>query len=122
MLDISFYSQEKKPIETMEITQDFYDWLAKSDFSRIGKSEEREMEGDGEVVKTSVVLLEGENRRKFSDFFRDAIVQESDRMLSGLGESPSKEEYRKASSRLKNLQELRKYIENEKFKYFSRLD
>ncbi len=122
MLDIFFYSQEKKPIETMEITQDFYTWLAKSDFSRIGKSEEQKMKGDGEVVKTFVVLLEGENRRKFSDFFRDEIVQESDRMLSGLGESPSKEEYRKASSRLKNLQELRKYIENEKFKYFSRLD
>lgn len=120
MLDISFYSYDKKALETIEISEDFYNWLTQSEFSKIGKSEEKEMQGDGEVVKVSAVLLEGENRRRFSDFFRDAIVYESDSMLGKLGSSPSKEEYINASSRLKNLQDLRKIIEDEKFKYFSR--
>lgn len=120
MLDISFYSHDKKALETIETSEDFYNWLTQSEFSKIGKSEEKEMQGDGEVVKVSVVLLEGENRRRFSDFFRDAIVYESDSMLGKLGSSPSKEEYINASSRLKNLQDLRKIIEDEKFKYFSR--
>lgn len=120
MLDISFYLHNKEAIETVEISEDFYDWLSQSEFSQIGESEEKEMLGDGEAVKISVVLLEGENRRKFSNFFRDAIVQESDNMLNKLGTSPSKEEYVSASSKLKNLQNLRKFIEDEKFKYLSR--
>ncbi|ACK70739.1 hypothetical protein PCC7424_2318 [Gloeothece citriformis PCC 7424] len=120
MLDFSFYSHDKKALNNVDISQNFYEWLIQSEFSKIGQSEEQEMQGDGETVKVSVVLLEGENRRKFSDFFRDAIVHESDSMLEKLGESPSKEEYIKASSRLKQLQDLRKAIEDEKFKYFSR--
>lgn len=119
MLDISFYSHSKEAVETIEFSEDFYSWLARSEFSKIGKSEEKEMQGDGEPIKVPVVLLEGENRRKLSDFFRDAIVQESDDMLSKLGNSPSKEEYVNASSRLRKLQELRKFIEDEKCKYFS---
>lgn len=78
------------------------------------------MKGDEEVVKISVVLLEGENRRKFSDFFRDAIVQESDDILTKLDNSPSKQEYLDAYSRLRILQNLRKFVEDEKFKYLSR--
>ncbi len=120
MLDFSFYSHDKKAVETIEISEDFYNWLTQSEFSKIGKSEEKEMQGDGEAVKVSVVFLEGENRRKFSDFFRDAIVYESENVVNKLGNSPSKEEYINAFSRLKDLQKLRKVIEDEKFKYFSR--
>jgi hypothetical protein len=120
MLDISFYSRDKKILETMEIPEAFYNWLIHSEFSKIGKSEAQEMQGDGEFVNVSVVLLEGENRRRFSDFLRDAIVHESDNMLSKLDNSSSKEDYINSSSQLKNLQDLRKFIEDEKFKYFSR--
>jgi hypothetical protein len=120
MLDVSFYSHEQEMVETIEVTQDFYTWLAHSDFSKIGKSEEKEMKGDGETVKVPVVLLEGEHRRRFSDFLRDAIVEESDGMLNKLGSFPSKEEYLNASSKLKFMQELRKCIEDEKFKYIGR--
>lgn len=120
MLDISFYSQSKEAVETVEFSEDLYTWLTQSEFSKIGKSEEKEMKGDGESVQVSVVLLEGDNRRKFSDFFRDVIVQESDGMLSKLGSSPSKQESLDAFSRLRTLQDLRKFVEDEKFKYLSR--
>jgi len=120
MLDISFYSQDREEVEVVEVPEELYHRLAKSEFSKIGKSDEKEMKIDGEITKSCVVLLEGETRRKFSDFFRNEIVQESDEMLDKLGNSPSKQEYIEASSRLKILQSLRKLIEDEKHKYLNR--
>ena len=121
MLDISFYS-EKECLDTMQVTDDFYQWLGQSMFPKIGRFEKKMMQADEESVDISVIRLEGENRRKFSDFFRDAIVQESDQVMEKLGDSPSKDEYTETTSRLKKLQELRKMIEDEKFKYFSYAD
>lgn len=120
MLDITFYSQNKEEAKIVEISEDFYEWLARSEFSEIGKSELREMKVDGEPIEVSVVQLEGMNRRKLSDFFRNAIVEESDKMLQGLNRSQSKEEYRDATYKLSLLQKLRKPIENEQYKYLQR--
>lgn len=122
MLDFTFYSGKKETLDTMAMPNDFYEWLSKSEFPRIGKAEKQEMTGDGEAVEVSAIPLEGENRRKFSNFFRDEIVHESDKMLNKLGDSPSKNEYMKHSSRLKTLQELRKLMEDEKNKYFAPTD
>lgn len=120
MLDITFYSQDKQEAEVIEVSEEFYQWLARSDFSRIGKSEVKEMKVDGEPVEVSIIQLEGMNRRKLSDFFRDAIVQQTDEMLDKLGNSPSKQEYQEATYRLLMLQKLRKQIENEQYKYLQR--
>jgi hypothetical protein len=120
MLDITFYSEDKEEAEVIEVSEEFYQWLARSEFSRIGKSEIKEMKVDGEPVEFPVIQLEGMNRRKLSDFFRDAIVQETDEMLDKLGSSPSKEEYQEATYRLLLLQRLRKQVENEQLKYFQR--
>ena len=117
MLDIVFYSQAKTTVNGVEVTENFYNWLIQSEFSQIGKTEKVEMKPDGEPVKVDAILLEGGNRRKFSNFFRDEIVQESDEVLRKLGDSPSKQEYADATFRLKNLQDLRKLVEDEKCKY-----
>jgi hypothetical protein len=120
MLDITFYSQDKEEAKIIEVSEDFYEWLARSEFSRIGKSEVQEMKIDGELIEVPVVQLEGMNRRKLSDFFRDAIVEESDEMLNQLNRSQSKEEYRDVTHKLSLLQKLRKQIENEQYKYLQR--
>lgn len=117
MLDIVFYSQAKQTINSVDVSEDFYEWLEKSDFSKIAKPQGMEMKPDGETVKSSVIVLEGESRRKLSDFFRDEIVQESDYVLDKLGSSPSKEEYTRTTYKLKTLQSLRKLVEDEKRKY-----
>jgi len=122
MLDVSFYSQGQESVAPIEIPEDFYEWLAKSDFSKIGLSEKREMKIDDEPEQVDVVVLDWETRRKYSDFFRDEIVKQSDQMLEKLGDSPSKEEYSPFYSRLKLLQDLRKQIENETVKYLGRLE
>ncbi|AFZ27835.1 hypothetical protein Cylst_5851 [Cylindrospermum stagnale PCC 7417] len=120
MLDIKFYSQDKEESEIIEVSQELYEWLTQSEFSKIGKSELQEMKIDGEPERVPVVQLEGNNRRKFSNFFRDAIVQESDEMLNKLSGNSSKNDYQDAIYRLNILQQLRKLIENEQYKYFQR--
>jgi hypothetical protein len=117
MLDIVFYSQDKMTVDTVDVSENFYEWLKQSDFSKIAKPQEIEMQPDGEPVKTSVIPLEGINRRNLSVFFRDAIVQESDDMLNKSGNSPSKQEYVDITYKLKILHSLRKLVEDEKCKY-----
>jgi hypothetical protein len=34
MLDITFYSQDKEEAEVIEVSEEFYQWLARSEFSR----------------------------------------------------------------------------------------
>lgn len=121
-LDITFYSQNRETNDIIECSADFYEYLSKSEFSKIGKSQEEEMKGDEESVLVSVIILNFENRNKYSDFFRNEIVKESDRMLEILGDSPSKEEYKQASSKLQKLQVIRKLIEDEKHKYLSKTE
>ncbi|MDY6786107.1 MAG: hypothetical protein SW833_26775 [Cyanobacteriota bacterium] len=120
MLDITFYSQDKEETEIVEVSEDFYEWLARSEFAKIGKSEVQKMKVDGEPIEVPVVSLEGLNRQQLSDFFRDAIVEESDEMLNQFLRSQSKEEYRDATHKLSLLQRLRKPIENEQYKYLQR--
>ena len=120
MLDIAFYSQDREEAEAIEVSNDFYEWLARSEFARIGKSELKEMKVDGETVKVPAIELAGINRRQLSDFFRNAIVEESDAMLEQLSSSISKEEYQEVTHRLFLLQQLRKQIENEQYKYLQR--
>lgn len=120
MLDIIFFSQHKEEVESVEVSDDFYQWLARSEFSRIGKSEEQEMSVDGEPVTLSVIHLEGSYRRKLSDFLRDAIVQESDIVLESFSNTSSKTEYQQMLYRLALLQKLRKTVEDEQYKYLQR--
>ncbi len=121
MLDISFYTKNAQPPYSVEITENFYEWLAKSDFSKIGKSVTRKIEVEGEEEKLPLVQLGKDTRRKLRAFLLDAISQESDAMLTQLGDSPSKKEYQNATYRLRKLHELRKCVENEKYKYLQRV-
>ena len=121
MLDISFYTKNGQSPYSVEITDNFYEWLAKSDFSKIGKSLPRKIEVEGEEEKLFLVQLGKDTRKKLKAFLLEAISQESDAMLTQLGDSPSKKEYQDATYHLRKLQELRKCVENEKYQYLQRV-
>jgi hypothetical protein len=121
MLDISFYANDGKQPYSVEVTDNFYEWLAKSDFSKIGKSVTRKIEVDGEEEKLPLVKLGKDTRKKLKAFLLEVISQESDSMLTQLGDSPSKKEYQDATYHLRKLQELRKCVENEKYLYLQRV-
>lgn len=120
MLDIIFYPANAQQLRYVEVSEDFYEWLAKSEFSKIGKSVPRKMLIDGEEEKLPLVKLGKDNRKKLRDFFLEAISQETDALLTKLGESPSKKEYQDATYCLRMLQELRKCVENQNYQYLQR--
>jgi hypothetical protein len=122
MLDLIFYAfKNDDPPHYVEMSEDVYEWLAKSEFSKIGKSIPRNILIDEEEEKLPVVELDRDIRQKFSNFFRDAIICESDTVLTKLGDFPLKEEYQSATYRLRKLLDLLKCVENEDYQYLQRV-
>jgi len=120
MLDISFYTTNGQSPEAVEVTEDIYEWLIKSDFSKIGKSRTRKIKIEGEEEKLDLVQLSKGNRKKLKLFFSEAIVRESITARDQLGDSPSTKEYQAGNYRLWKLQDLLKCVENEKYQYLQR--
>jgi len=122
MLDIIFYAfKTDLPPHYIEMSEDVYEWLAKSEFTKIGKSVPRKILIDEEEEKLPVVELDRDIRQKLRNFFRDAIICESDTVLTKLGDSPLKEEYQAATYRLRKLLDLLKCVENEDYQYLQRV-
>ncbi|MEM7180189.1 MAG: hypothetical protein AAF518_04715 [Spirochaetota bacterium] len=120
MLDITFYSNSKK-IENVEVSESFYEWLAKSPaFTAIASSITKSLLIDDEEVELELVYLVGINRRKYSDFFRGEIVEECSKILESLEEC-NKDKFQEMSAKLKTLEKLRKLVEDESFLYMGYL-
>ena len=50
MLDISLYSTNGKAPLTIDVTENFYQWLSQSDFAEIGVARPHALQIDGETV------------------------------------------------------------------------
>jgi hypothetical protein len=121
MLDITFYTINGQPPRSVEVAEDIYEWLAKSDFSKIGKSVPIKILVEGEKEKIPLIQLTKRNRKKLRTFLGEKIIRESDAVLTELGESPSKKEYQDGTNLLSKLHELLKCVENEHYLYFQRV-
>ncbi len=122
MLDISFYTTNGSESETVDVGETLYEWLAKSAFSKIGgASIDTEIYLDEENVILPIVELNQEIRQQFKKMFSEAIISESDVVLTKLGDSPSKEEYQSGTYRLRKMLELLKCVENENYQYLQRI-
>jgi hypothetical protein len=122
MLDISFYTTNGSESETVDVEETLYEWLAKSEFSKIGgASIDTEIYLDEENVILPLVELNQEIRQQFKKIFSEAIINESDAVLTKLGDSPSKEEYQAGTYRLRKMLELLKCVENENYQYLQRI-
>jgi len=123
MLDISFYSTRGKPPITTDVSDNFYEWLTQSDFSEIGAVRPHTVMLDDEAIEIDVVDLDKgniRNRQRFREFLVEVIVQEVNEMLRNLGDAPSKEEYQDATYKLRKLQQLRTYIEDESYQFLQK--
>lgn len=122
MLDISFHTTNGSESETVDVGETFYEWLAKSAFSKIGgASIDTEIHLDEENVILPLVELNQEIRQQFKKMFSQEIISESDAVLTKLGDSPSKEEYQSGTYRLRKMLELLKCVENENYQYLQRI-
>lgn len=122
MFDISFYSANGEPSDSVRITAATYEWLAKSAFSKIGgESVETQIYLDEENVSLPLVELNQDIRQQFKKIFSEAIISESDAVLTKLGDYPSKEEYQSGTYRLRKMLQLLKCVENENYQYLQRI-
>lgn len=122
MFNISFYSANGEPSDSVRITAATYEWLAKSAFSKIGgESIETQIHLDEENVILPLVELNQDIRQQFKKIFSEAIISESDAVLTKLGDYPSKEEYQSGTYRLRKMLELLKCVENENYQYLQRI-
>ena len=69
MLDMIFYAfKTNQPPHYVGMSEDVYEWLAKSEFSKIGKSVPRNILIDEEEEKLPLVELNRDIRQKFRNF------------------------------------------------------
>ncbi|MCW6035696.1 hypothetical protein K4A83_05340 [Spirulina subsalsa FACHB-351] len=123
-LDIAFYGKNDKSSTNIELSAEFYERLAKSDFSEIGTTHRIEVQIDGEQTEIEAVDLDKgiiSNRQRLIDFFKEAIYEESRNMIDKLGDSPSKDEYQQQSYPLIKFHEIMKCLENTQYCYLQKI-
>jgi hypothetical protein len=120
MLDLIFYPQTGQIPVYVEVSESLYEWLARSEFAKVGQSHLRSISLDGEELQLAVVDLEQDIRQVLAQFLRDQIIEESDRVLGKLNELKSKS-VQDMTYRLRKFQELRKCVENPAYQYFQRV-
>jgi len=122
VLDITFYGINGQPPCTVELSESFYYWLAKSDFAKIGKSRDRKLTIDEQDDILDVVQIKSDNgnRKKFMTFFSQAILHEGKLLLDKLIESPSTKAYQENVYRLNKLYELLHCLKNKHYQYLQR--
>ncbi len=124
-LDIAFYKENTVPESevAIDLFEEFYEKLAKSDFTEIGKNLRKKIKSDDEEVEIEVIDLDKgtiTNRQRLIDFLKAKIIEESRTMLEKLGDSPSKEEYNQHSGDLRKLHEILKHLENPQYHYLAK--
>lgn len=118
MLDISFYSTDKKPAEHIEVAETFLEWLARTKFSEIGKDCSTRVLIDNEEETLPLVRLGDTTRKQFIHFFNEVIVEETKLILTQLDRlSPTAE----SVYRLRKLIELLDCLKNETYQYLQRI-
>ncbi|MDD1428742.1 hypothetical protein MEO94_30750 [Dolichospermum sp. ST_sed9] len=123
MLDIKFYSKNGESPVTIELSDEFYERLAKSDFSEIGQPHKIKIRIDGEEDEIEAINLnKGKitNRQRLIDFFKEEIVEESKQIKTKLPESPTKEEYKQQTYSFFKLIEILTSLENQQFSYLQK--
>ena len=123
MLDISFYSMSGKSPISIDVSDNFYEWLLHTDFAEIGVARPHTITLDNEEIELDVVELDKGNvgnRQRFREFLVEVIVHEVNEMLRNLGDNPSQEEYQDATYKLRKLQQLRTCIEDASYQFLQK--
>ncbi|MCB1155989.1 MAG: hypothetical protein H7A25_12905 [Leptospiraceae bacterium] len=103
-MEIIFY-KENGDETILEISEDFYKWLALSDFSKIQKSTGIEIKTEVEEINIEAVRLENGIREKYISFFQTTILENTYPLILKL-EEKSKTNLLKASSNQNSMENI----------------
>ena len=120
MLNINFYGKNGQSSQTIRMVEDFYQWLAYSDFAQVGRSKMTTICLDGEEVELPLIQLSSTTRSMFTACFNEMILKETAAMLVDLEKTISQEILSERTYRLKKLLELLNCCKNSRFSYLQR--
>jgi hypothetical protein len=120
MLSISFYSGDGQSIHSIRVIDEFYEWLARSEFARLGRSQLTTLEIEGESAELPLVILGSETRSRLIEFFSDCIFQETRLVLGDLENAVPQFDLHVKTYRLKKLLEFIDCLKNGVYQYLQR--
>ncbi|HBB35283.1 MAG TPA: hypothetical protein DDZ80_01340 [Cyanobacteria bacterium UBA8803] len=120
MLNISFYAENGSASQSIRVGEEFYQWLAHSDFAQVGHSQLTTICLDGEEIQLPLIPLASTTRSMLIAFFNEMILKETAAMLADLERTISKEILEPRTYRIKKLLELLNCCKNSTFAYLQR--
>lgn len=120
MLSFHFYSADGQVDHTIRVSEQFYDWLARSPFSQVGRSRLTALCLEGEWVDLPLVSLGNPTRSLFTTLFNELIVSETAELLRFLDEGAGALGWLECQERLKRLLELLSCVKNSEYAYLQR--
>lgn len=117
MLSINFYSADGIENESVDLSEEFYAWLAHSQFSKIARAKSTLLELEDEAISLPLVELVPDVRRSYIQFLSDAIVEGTKTLLEHL-DRPNKTDLLDGDKyRLKKSIALLTLLKNEVYQY-----
>lgn len=125
MMDITFYKasfDKNTPSECaiVELSDDLFEKLAKSEFSQMGISKKRKINLDGELIEVKAVELTPMIRDSILVYLKNLLTNDLQNNLEKLGNSPSTNEFRDYTLDLKPILELIRLIETDTYTHLDR--
>lgn len=120
MLSISFYSNNGQAPHSIRVGDEFYEWLARSEFSQLGRSRKTQIEVEGEVAELPLVPLGTATRRGLIEFFSEEIFGETRVLLQNTEPNLTQQQWFSKTTRLKTLLELLDCLKNDTYQYLQR--
>lgn len=120
MLSINFYSDNGQATHSIRVVDDFYEWLARSEFSKLGRSQLTPLEIEGETAELPLVDLGTETRSRLIEFFSECIFRETRSVLGDLDNAVPQPELAVKTYRLKKLLEMLDCVKSGVYQYLQR--
>ncbi|MEQ9672525.1 hypothetical protein [Coleofasciculus sp. G2-EDA-02] len=120
MLSINFYGENGESPKSIRVGEDFYQWLAYSDFAQVGRSQLRTICIDGEEIELPLLPLTSTTRSMLIALFNEMVLTETAAMLTDLEKTVSQELLEPRTYRLKKLLELLNCCKNSGLAYLQR--
>jgi hypothetical protein len=117
MLSINFYSADGIENDSVDLSEDFYTWLAQSNFSKIAQAKSTILELEEETISLPLVELVPEVRVSYIAFLSDAIVEGTKTLLEHLEQANSGEMLGDDKYRLRKSIALLTLLKNEVYQY-----
>ncbi len=119
-MEISFY-EKGGVIEHVTISDGLFLRLAKSEFSKVGKSKARTISLDGDMVKLPLVSVTKRIRTTLERFLVCFIAEEVERLIDRLGTRPTGRDIEPYLKDLQSLIQLSRAVANVKVSFLQRV-